>query len=204
MTADLRLLLDHVQQRQGSAVDRARVRRTLEAVHKTITNAAALGSTRWSAAGLVAASIDDLPISAFQHIGTVNDKQEFRRGMLALVRGLDRNAQHNMLLEAMKRALAFSQGDSFQWFLGKGTKPGASLRAVVYVPDPPTASPTDATPQQPQPAAPRAWADQPPPARNAGPDLRRQPGWCLFLASGFCEPQRCLFSSVPCCRPSST
>ena len=66
------------------------------------------------------ASTDDLPIAAFQHIGSVNDEQEFRKGMLALVRGLDRIAQHDVLLESTKRALTVSEGDSFQWFLGKG------------------------------------------------------------------------------------
>ena len=165
-TADLQRLLDHVQQRHGSAVDGARVRRTLETVDKTITDAASLGYTRWSQAGLAVASTDDLPISAFQHIGNVSDEQEFRKGMLALVRGLDRIAQHDVLLEATKRALAVSEGDSFQWFLGKGAKTGASPPAAAQAPDPPSTRPTDATPQQ---AAPRPWTDQPPPASEAGP-----------------------------------
>ena len=44
-TADLQRLLDHVQQRHGSAVDGARVRRTLEAVDTAITDAASQGNT---------------------------------------------------------------------------------------------------------------------------------------------------------------
>ena len=169
MTAGLQRLLDHVQQRHGSAVDEARVQRTLETVDKTITDAASLGYTRWSQAGLAVASTNELPISAFQHIDNVNDEQEFRKGMLALVRGLDRIAQHDLLLEAIKRALAVSEGDSFQWFLGKGAKPAASPPASAQAPDPPSTRPTDATPQQPPPAAPRPWTDQPPPASEAGP-----------------------------------
>ena len=146
------------------------MRRTLETVDKTITGAASLGYTRWSQAGLAVASTDDLPISAFQHIGNVSDEQEFRKGILGLVRGLDRIAQHDVLLEATKRALAVSEGDSFQWFLGKGAKPGASPPAAAQAPHPPSTRPTDATPQRPPPAAPRPWTDQPLPASEAGPD----------------------------------
>ena len=125
MTADLRRLLDHMKQRHGSTVDGTRVHRTLEAVDNIIANAASLGYARWSQAGLAVASTNDRPISAFQHIGNSNDEQEFRKGMLALVRGLDRIAQHDVLLEATKRALTVTVGDSSRWLLGKGPKNGA-------------------------------------------------------------------------------
>ena len=151
MTADLQRLLDHVQQRHGSAVDGSRVRRTLEAVDKIVANAASLGYARWSQAGLAVASTDDLPISAFQHIGNVNDEQEFRKGMLALVRGLDRIAQHDVLLEA------------------KGPTNAAPPPAAADASAPPKTRPPDGGPQQPHTLTPRPWVDQPPPASDTGP-----------------------------------
>ena len=169
MTADLQRLLDHVQQRHGSAVDGSRVRRTLEAVGKIIANAASLGYARWSQAGLAVASTDDLPISAFQHIGNVNDEQEFRKGMLALVRGLDRIAQHDVLLEATKKALTVTDGDSYQWFLGKGPTNAAPPPAAADASAPPKTRPPDGGPQQPHTLTPRPWVDQPPPASDTGP-----------------------------------
>ena len=196
MTADLQRLLNHVQQRHGSAVDWARGRHTPDIVDKTIADAASLGYIRWPQAGLALASTNDLPIAAFQHVGSVHDEQEFRKGMLDSW-GLNCIAQRDVLPEATKSALAVSEGDSLQWFLEKGSKPGASPPAAAHAPDPPTARPTDATPQQSQPAAPVLGLTSRGPPAMRDMAVRRVPGWCPFLASAIYEPKDVCRSQCP-------
>ena len=175
MTTELQRLLDHVRQRHGSAVSGARVGRILEAIDKIIAEAVSSGFSGRPRLGWPWPRRMTYPFQRFS-TGNVNDEQQFRQGVLALVRGLDLLAQHDVLLEAAKRALTVAKIDNFQWFLVRGPGKTTPEEPSADTPTPTSLRPSGAPPPVAAPAASDKCSHNPPPPPPPPPHSRRATG----------------------------